>query len=198
MTSAMRRVVFSRLLISRPFSDKSPRVWLEKKGYDSQLISEILHHLQKNGVEPSVTFLSHLGDQGLKDFVDSIDRVRIPQDRSAPRIQVSIEVPHIHHRFSFTARVGQNLKECAEENEELATYLECACGGIAACSTCHVYVPEPYFSLMDPPEEAELDMLDLASYPSDYSRLGCQLHLNENCDEIVFQIPREHLNLFGR
>ena len=195
----MRRVRSQvRARRSRAFSDKSVRAWLEQRGYDAHVSSEILHHLKENGVPPSVDFLNSLGEKGLSAFIDSIARVRKSQNPNIPRIRVNVEVPHVHTQFSFDTDIGQNLKECAEEHKELASYLQFACGGIAACSTCHVYIPEPYYSLLDPPEEAELDMLDLASLPCQYSRLGCQIKLTEQCNNIVMEVPEEHLNLYGR
>lgn len=196
----MRRV-WSRVkpgIVYRAFSDKSLRAWLEQRGYDARVSSEILHHLEDNGISPSVNFLESLGEKGLTAFVDSIKRARKPQSSNIPRIRVNVEVPHAHTQFSFETNIGQNLKECAEEHKELTTHLQFACGGIAACSTCHVYIPEPYFSILDPPEEAELDMLDLASLPCQHSRLGCQIKLTEQCNNVVIQIPEEHLNLYGR
>ena len=37
-----------------------------------------------------------------------------------------------------------------------------ACGGTLACSTCHVIIGKEYYDKIPPPEEEELDMLDLA------------------------------------
>jgi 2Fe-2S ferredoxin len=37
-----------------------------------------------------------------------------------------------------------------------------ACGGVLACSTCHVILEQKDFDRFDEPEEEELDMLDLA------------------------------------
>ena len=48
-----------------------------------------------------------------------------------------------------------------------------ACGGVCACSTCHVIVEEGLESCNEA-NEAEEDMLDLAPGLTDRSRLGCQ------------------------
>ena len=37
-----------------------------------------------------------------------------------------------------------------------------ACGGVVACSTCHVVVQPEFYKKLDKPSEEELDMLDLA------------------------------------
>jgi ferredoxin, 2Fe-2S len=48
-----------------------------------------------------------------------------------------------------------------------------ACGGVCACSTCHVYVKEGLSSLSDQ-EENEEDILDKAFDVRSSSRLSCQ------------------------
>lgn len=48
-----------------------------------------------------------------------------------------------------------------------------ACGGVVACSTCHIYVNKGFDSAPEPIEEEE-DMLDLAPALNDTSRLACQ------------------------
>jgi 2Fe-2S ferredoxin len=47
-----------------------------------------------------------------------------------------------------------------------------ACGGVCACSTCHVLV-EAGADTCNPSGDAEEDMLDLAPGLTDASRLGC-------------------------
>jgi 2Fe-2S ferredoxin len=49
-----------------------------------------------------------------------------------------------------------------------------ACGGVAACSTCHVLV-EAGGETCNEISDAEEDMLDLAPGLADNSRLGCQV-----------------------
>jgi ferredoxin len=40
--------------------------------------------------------------------------------------------------------------------------LEGACEGTLACSTCHCIFTKEMFEKLEPPDEEELDMLDLA------------------------------------
>jgi ferredoxin, 2Fe-2S len=51
-----------------------------------------------------------------------------------------------------------------------------ACGGVCACSTCHVYV-EQGGELLSPASEQEEDILDKAFDVRINSRLGCQAKL---------------------
>jgi ferredoxin len=63
------------------------------------------------------------------------------------------------------------------------------CGGMALCSTCHVYV----LSAHQLPEmsEDEEDMLDQAFFVESNSRLGCQIQLTENLDGLKLQLAPE-------
>jgi ferredoxin, 2Fe-2S len=51
--------------------------------------------------------------------------------------------------------------------------LEHACGGVCACTTCHLHVTKGKENL-SPEEDDELDRLDMAADPQLNSRLGCQ------------------------
>ncbi len=68
-----------------------------------------------------------------------------------------------------------------------------ACGGVNACSTCHVYVREGFNSCSEV-SEGEEDMLDNAPGLSEFSRLACQAVPNGSCD-IVVEIPTWNRNL---
>lgn len=63
------------------------------------------------------------------------------------------------------------------------------CGGMAMCATCQCYLE----SDTDLPEQsdAELDMLDQAFFVKANSRLGCQIHLNNDIDGIVLRLAPE-------
>lgn len=59
------------------------------------------------------------------------------------------------------------------------------CGGVCACSTCHVYVKAGLEQLSEA-EDEELDILEKAFAPEFNSRLGCQAKLEgEGPFEIV-------------
>ena len=68
-----------------------------------------------------------------------------------------------------------------------------ACGGVCACSTCHVYVRKGGASCSEA-QESELDMLDLAPDLKPYSRLGCQCVPNGEQD-LEVEIPSWNRNL---
>jgi len=70
--------------------------------------------------------------------------------------------------------------------------LDHACGGVCACSTCHVIVREGLESCNEP-TDAELDQLDDAPGLEVKSRLGCQCVPDGTCD-LVVEIPEWNKN----
>ena len=62
-------------------------------------------------------------------------------------------------------------------------------GGSCACATCHVYVNEKWFSKLATKESAEEDMLDMAYEPKKFSRLSCQITVEDNLDGLVVKMP---------
>jgi 2Fe-2S ferredoxin len=69
-----------------------------------------------------------------------------------------------------------------------------ACGGVCACSTCHVYV-EKGAELLTEAEEDEEDILDKAFDVRMNSRLGCQAKIQRE-GEIAVRISKESLDTF--
>ncbi|WP_437277048.1 2Fe-2S iron-sulfur cluster-binding protein [Sorangium sp. So ce375] len=69
-----------------------------------------------------------------------------------------------------------------------------ACGGVCACSTCHVYVTKGR-ELLSEAEEDEEDILDKAFDVRSTSRLGCQAKILKD-GEIEAEISRESLDAF--
>ncbi len=71
--------------------------------------------------------------------------------------------------------------------------IEHACGGFAACSTCHVIVREGLESCNESSEEEE-DMLDEAPGLTLQSRLACQC-IPDGSQDLVVEIPAWNRNL---
>ena len=69
-----------------------------------------------------------------------------------------------------------------------------ACGGVCACSTCHVYVEEGA-ELITPASEDEEDILDKAFDVKLSSRLGCQAKL-EGDGLVTVRISKESLEAY--
>ena len=79
----------------------------------------------------------------------------------------------------------QSLLEIALKND---IDLHHNCGGVCACSTCHLYVNkgEQYMEEMSDREE---DFVDRAINPRLNSRLGCQCVLHPGEGEIEVTLP---------
>ncbi len=96
------------------------------------------------------------------------------------------------NRKEVEAPEGISLLEVAHQNH---IDLEGACEGSLACSTCHVIVGEKWFSKLEPAEEEEEDMLDLAFGLTHTSRLGCQIFVTEDLDGIEVALPSATRNM---
>jgi len=68
---------------------------------------------------------------------------------------------------------GTTILEAAERVEDKGVKVGHSCGGVCACSTCHVYVRQGYDSVEEPSDREE-DILDKAFDVRPVSRLGCQ------------------------
>ncbi|CAJ0587352.1 unnamed protein product, partial [Mesorhabditis spiculigera] len=90
-------------------------------------------------------------------------------------------------------KIGDNVMYLAHRyNIEL----EGACEASLACSTCHVYVNQPFFDRLDQPKEEEEDMLDMAPALQPDSRLGCQIVLRRDLDGIRVTLPKITRNFY--
>jgi 2Fe-2S ferredoxin len=69
-----------------------------------------------------------------------------------------------------------------------------ACGGVCACSTCHVYVKEGFDDLTDVSDREE-DIMDKAFDVQRTSRLGCQAKMLEDRTYVI-EITRESRKAF--
>jgi len=129
-----------------------------------------------------------------------------PADDENDEDQLPI-IKSMKRAFVVEALEGTTLTDVAklstsENADVLGEYLECACAGIMACSTCHVVISPEWFSSgpeetrkIAPPCEAELDMIDLAYEPQVSSRLGCQIKLTRELDGLVILLPGGSNNL---
>jgi 2Fe-2S ferredoxin len=95
-------------------------------------------------------------------------------------------------RRDFTVEEGKSLLEVAWDN---SLDVEGACGGVMACSTCHVIVDPDWIGKLADPGIEEEEMLDLAWGLSETSRLGCQITVTDALDGLVVSLPTETRNL---
>ena len=91
--------------------------------------------------------------------------------------------------WEVKAAKGQHLLEVALE---AGINIEHACGGVCACSTCHVYVEEGMDHLSEA-EEDEEDRVEEAPGLQSNSRLSCQCEIIGD-GPIVVRVPAWNRN----
>lgn len=97
----------------------------------------------------------------------------------SPLAEVSADVPP-----------GTTLLDAAEQ---CGAQVGHSCGGVCACSTCHVWVRKGLDSLSEQ-TDAEADRLDMGFDVRPYSRLSCQTELGG--EDILVEITEESLTAF--
>lgn len=91
--------------------------------------------------------------------------------------------------YSFLGATGESLLELAMEH---GINIEHACGGVCACSTCHVYVESGMDNLSES-TEAEEDRVEEAPGLQRNSRLSCQCVIQKE-GAIVVRVPAWNRN----
>ncbi len=83
--------------------------------------------------------------------------------------------------------VGTSVMQGAVNN--LIPGIEGDCGGLCACATCHVYVPDEWQAKCGEAEELEVNILDFAFDVRASSRLSCQITVSDDLDGLVVHLP---------
>ena len=86
------------------------------------------------------------------------------------------------------ASAEYSLLEIAEEH---GVHLNHNCGGVCACSTCHVYIHQGEDSLEEISAKEE-DFIDRAINPRIESRLACQCIILEEDAQIEVMVPDQN------
>ena len=76
--------------------------------------------------------------------------------------------------------------------ENYGIFLDHACGGVCACTTCHLWVKDGESGVSEP-EDLELDRMETAADLQLNSRLGCQAVI-EKPGAYVVEIPKWNRN----
>jgi ferredoxin, 2Fe-2S len=93
------------------------------------------------------------------------------------------------HLVTLKGGTGESLLELAMEH---GINIEHACGGVCACSTCHVYVEKGMENLSEA-TEAEEDRVEEAPGLQRNSRLSCQCIIQKE-GPIVVRVPSWNRN----
>ncbi|HXX29850.1 MAG TPA: ferredoxin [Myxococcaceae bacterium] len=91
---------------------------------------------------------------------------------------------------SVEVEPGASLLEAAEK---CGAHVGHSCGGVCACSTCHLWVRRGLESLSEQ-EDAEMDRIDQAFDVRPFSRLGCQARVDGA--DVDVEITEESLSAY--
>lgn len=91
--------------------------------------------------------------------------------------------------IEMKAAIGESVLEIALEH---GINIEHACGGVCACSTCHVYIEEGEDAFNEPTDE-ELDRVEEAPGLQVNSRLSCQCKFQKET-QVVVRVPAWNRN----
>ena len=195
---------------SKPDYKGDAQRFIEERGYEARVAKGVVDTLLQPGmgVTPGTLMgtverlAGHFDidlDAGLEALAKAVEQELMKVEGKA---LVSIVVqPAVGEAFTAKAYEGMNLKEMCEHGTDggaqlLGEYIECACDGLMACSTCHVVVDPAWIGRVGHPGESEMDMLDLAFEPTDTSRLGCQITLTPALEGLRVRLPGGANNLF--
>ena len=92
--------------------------------------------------------------------------------------------------IDLKAAVGESVLEVALDND---IAIEHACGGVTACSTCHVYL-EKGETICNEASDEELDRVDEAPGVQLNSRLSCQVRIQKEGESVVVKVPAWNRN----
>ncbi len=97
----------------------------------------------------------------------------------SPLDDVTVEVP-----------TGTTLLDAAEK---CGAQVGHSCGGVCACSTCHIWVRKGSESLSEQTDQ-EMDRLDMGFDVRPYSRLSCQTEVGN--EDVFVEITEESLTAY--
>jgi ferredoxin, 2Fe-2S len=108
-----------------------------------------------------------------------------PQSKKMYNITFNFEQKGLEPVTLTGVEADQNLLEVALKNN---IELHHNCGGVCACSTCHLYINsgEQFVEELSDKEE---DFIDRAVNPRLNSRLGCQCQLLSGSGDIAVTLP---------
>ena len=96
-----------------------------------------------------------------------------------------------HQGNSKTIDVDNGLSVMEGAIQKEIPGIDADCGGSMACATCHVYVSDEWINKISKPEDAEIDMIDMAYKQKKNSRLSCQIIVSDDLDGLEVTTPEK-------
>lgn len=107
-------------------------------------------------------------------------------------IKFKFEQPGLQPVILENLESGQSILEVALSHD---IELHHNCGGVCACSTCHIYIDKGE-DFLEELSDKEEDFIDRAVNPRLNSRLGCQCLLLDDAGQIEVTLP-DQTQFFG-
>ncbi|HMS67105.1 MAG: 2Fe-2S iron-sulfur cluster-binding protein [Saprospiraceae bacterium] len=104
------------------------------------------------------------------------------------KITFTFEDSSIETKVIEQVEEGYSILEVTEDHD---IHLNHNCGGVCACSTCHIYVLKGEDQVEEISDKEE-DFIDRAINPKLESRLACQCIILDADADIVVQIPDQN------
>lgn len=96
-------------------------------------------------------------------------------------------------KIPVKGKIGDNVLYLAHR---YAIAMEGACEASLACTTCHIYVDDKHLDKLPESTEKEDDLLDMAPFLKENSRLGCQIILTKDLDGMELSLPQATRNFY--
>ena len=123
----------------------------------------------------------------------SLNRPTPLEDEPSINVKFVLEDPHPlgqeEKEVTIKVRLGDSILGAALD---AGIGIEHACGGVTACSTCHIYINKGEDCISEADDD-ELDRVEEAPGLQDNSRLSCQCVV-ERDGEIQVQVPAWNRN----
>ena len=123
----------------------------------------------------------------------SLNRPKPLEDEPSVKVKFILEDPHPlgqeEKEVEIKVRLGDSILGAALD---ACIGIEHACGGVTACSTCHVYINKGEDCISEADDD-ELDRVEEAPGLQDNSRLSCQCVVEQDGD-IEVQVPAWNRN----
>lgn len=162
------------------------RTILNRVKYPTQLLRQIdssAKHVWQTHSRRTIS-LSSIQNHGEYEWEDP---------KSADQIVNITYITKDGQRIQIKGKIGDNVLYLAHRHN---IDMEGACEASLACTTCHVYVNDKYLDSLPEATEKEDDLLDMAPFLRENSRLGCQIVLQRELDGIELTLPAATRNFY--
>ena len=131
------------------------------------------------------------GAQGETEFMNEASKNNIPADKL---VRVTFQPEGRTAEFEFgTLPYEHHGKPMSflDVAENFNIFLDHACGGVCACTTCHLWIKDQ--TGVSEADDDEIDRMDMAADQQLESRLGCQAVITRPGNYVV-EIPKWNRN----